>query len=150
MSDDERCGAATKGDGSPCPTPVALCSECGHCRSHCDYSEACDYDEQEVRESRSRGAKAANAKARDDGRRTVPGDEAPPAPQDLDDAQYWAAWAAVQVATGNVDEKTGRAVGYLVRAFMDAAEKAELNRRVQEIEERLEAARQRGDLEVMN
>lgn len=143
MSGDERCEAPTKEDGSPCPTPVALCSECGRCRSHCDYSEACDYDEEEVRESRSRGAKAANAQARDSKIRTVETDEAPPPPESAEEASRWLSWSIWAVSTGRIDARTAHEIAYSCRAFLKALDKAEVDQRVEQLQ-RVLAAKQEG------
>lgn len=132
----ERCGHPTKG-GDPCPTPIALCSSCGRCRSHCRYDEACDYDAEDVRASRAKGAKRKAEKARDDGMRTVMPDDAPPPPESLDDAVLWASWAIAAVATGRIDGRTAHEVGYLLRAYMKGLDKAELGERVEELESKL-------------
>lgn len=146
--DQQRCGHPTKNEGGPCPTPIALCSNCGHCRTHCDYTSECDYTEEEVQASRSKGAQAKNRKEREDGVRVVDSDSVPEAPESLEDAQKWAAWAAVQAATGNLDAKTARVTVYAVRAFKDVTEKVDLQERVEALEDELAEA-QRGGLEAV-
>lgn len=144
MSDKERCEHPKEDGEGPCPNPIGLCRNCGHCRTHCDYAPECDYDEDEVRASRSKGAKRKAEKARDSKYRTVLDDEAPPPPESLEDAVQWASWATWAVATGKIDGRTAHEVGYLLRAYMKSLDKVELGERVQELEEKIAELRRDG------
>lgn len=137
------CGHPTK-SGEPCPTPIALCSKCGRCLSHCEYGEGCDYDEAEVRDARRRGAKAKAEKARDSKTRTVLPEEAPAPPETLEDAVTWTSWATWAVATGTIDARTAHEIGYLTRALQRGLEKLEMDERVQELEEQLAELKRKG------
>lgn len=119
MTDSEqRCGHP-KDDGEPCPTPIALCSSCGRCRSHCAYSEACDYSEEQVRAARSKGARARNAKARGDDPAGLEPDELPPL-KDHDAAKSWLEVIGRAVTTGRLGNREAQAAIRAVHTWLNA------------------------------
>ena len=59
----------------------------------------------------------------------------PPRPENIDDCVKWGSWAVTMVATGRLDAKTAREVGFLIRVLMDALEKQTIDDVRRQIEE---------------
>jgi len=136
---DGRCGAEKK-DGTPCPTDFGLCDDCGYCWTHCPHRE------EERQRARKKGARTTAQKRRRKGRRIVDLEECPPAPESMEDAAAWAAWAMVAVTTGRIDARTSREISTAVTAFRKALEKAESRKELEELKEELRALAARGEL----
>lgn len=133
-SSSERCGYQ-KGDGELCRVDFALCD----CHGQCFHHAPCCAEKR--KEARKRGGK--NAHGGKKGVRTVPVGDAPDPPESLEDAVVWASWATYAVATGQIDARTGHEIGYLIRALQDGLKAVDMEARVEELEERLKAAKKR-------
>jgi hypothetical protein len=88
----------------------------------------------ERNEARRRGQVAsARNRAKSTIKTVAPGD-APARMESVHDAVAWASWAAWAVATGVIDGRTAREVGYNVRAFLAASDKAGLADKIRELQ----------------
>lgn len=121
---DERCGYEIE-DGKTCTTDFGLCDCHGQCYTH----SPCREDDRQ--EARSRGGVATARKNRD----VVPLEEAPAAPQTLEDAISWASWAATQVATGQLDTSRANSVARLLSEFRKLLEKSEAREALELVKE---------------
>lgn len=144
MNDDQRCGAETN-EGEPCRAPVALCSNCGRCRMHCAYDEGCDYDEEEVSASRSRGAQTTNAKNRGDG---LAPHELPPLTSH-EAAEKWCAVVGQAAATGRLSSSAANAVLRSVQTWMDARDEGRVSEKIEALEDALAEWRKTGSPEAV-
>jgi len=116
-------------DGTRCGVTFGLVE--GLCWHH-DPGRAKDADA-----ARRKGLKAASQTSRRRRGGTVktvdPTDAPGGPPQTAEEARQWVAWATWAVATGQIDARTAREVGYNVRAFLTAHEKTEMEAAIEEL-----------------
>lgn len=123
----ETCGAPKKDTGEPCPSSIGLCEECARCLAHCEHRQ----------DTLKRGQRlGGHVSAKGAG--TVPGGEVPPAPQTLQDAVVWAAWAARAAATGELDTARANSAARLLKEFRQALERSEAQAELEELREKIE------------
>lgn len=118
--------------------PFGLCSSCGHCRAHCDYRSECDYDEDEVRESRAAGG---HATARAGSLQT---EELPP----LDSAAAAEVWCDVvgrAAATDRIGADAANAALRAVKEWRQAREAGKVSDRLNALTDALDQWRETGD-----
>jgi hypothetical protein len=65
----------------------------------------------------------------------------PAVPQNLEDAVSYAAWAVHQVASGQMDSRTGHEIAFILNTLKAGLEKRDLLREVQQLRRDLAAAR---------
>lgn len=128
-------GEGHKSDGSPCESPY-VDPDTGYCVSHGPGAAV------RMRERGRRGAEATAAKHR--GKGTVDPDEAPDAPETVEDAKNLASWATRAVMTGVLDPKVGRVVKDLLKEFREAAKVADMEARLKLLESKLATAERAG------
>lgn len=122
----ETCGHERE-DGTGCGTSFGLCPECGRCFNHCAHR---------ADERRAASEKGAYVAAKGPGA-LFPG-EVPPAPESLEDAVVWAAWAARAAATGDLDTARANAAARLLKEFRQALERSEAREELEELRRKLE------------
>jgi hypothetical protein len=89
-------------------------------------------------DARRRGAGTTNKRRRRTQIRTADPSDVPARLESVEDAIAWAAWAARAVATGEVDARTGKEVGGLLKVFLDGKKHADsVDKRVKELREKI-------------
>ena len=78
--------------------------------------------------------------------RTLPPGRCPPPPETCEDAVKWSSWATMQVATGQLDARTAREIAGLLRVFVAAVSKSELEKRIRDLEKMVKRAKKVGAL----
>jgi hypothetical protein len=101
-------------------------------------------DEHQLKNAR-KGAEATAKKLR---RPPASDRDTLPAPETIEDAKKWLAWTAENLATGMISDKEARALGYVLRSFVDTVERADVADELEELREKLQAL-QEGKLESL-
>lgn len=126
---------AERADGSPCKTPERFVDpDTGYCPSHGpDAAER-------LSEAGRKGAEATNRRYRGE---KLSEEELPPldSPQA---AEIWLENVGRAIATGRLSSAEGNAVKSTVREWLRAREAGEMQDRIEELEEKLEKARNGG------
>lgn len=81
--------------------------------------------------------------------RTVSLSDCPPKPETIADVAAWLSWAIVACATGQLDARTAKEVGSLLRYLRETLEKTELDEKVRELEEQLRALQKGAGLKAV-
>jgi hypothetical protein len=135
----QTCGAA-KADGSPCPVAFALCPDCGLCYHH-DPHRA-----EERRAARVKGGNVSKQRnAEKHGRaqfKAAPAADAPGAPETVEDAKRALSWLSHAVLTGTIGPAVARDSATVLREFIKAVEKADLEAGVAELREQVAKLRE--------
>ena len=58
----------------------------------------------------------------------------------------WSSWATLAVASGDLDARTAREIAGLLRVFVQAIDKAEMQRQIRELEKLVKRAQKVGAL----
>lgn len=127
---------ATRADGGPCEAPESVIGDDGYCVAHRPGNEH--------KEVASRGGQATAKKLR---KPPASDRDVPPTPETIEDAKRWLAWTAENLAKGMIDEKEARALGYVLRSFVDTVERSDVQDELEELKDKI-AALQKGELEV--
>jgi hypothetical protein len=122
----------TKDDGTRCQVSNGL-SDAGLCIWHDPERR------QQVAEMRSKGARTANPKRAKHTARTVSAEDAPPAPESLEDCVRWSSWLTVAVTTGVLDARTTKEAVQAIRELRASLEKRDLEREVADLKRQLAA-----------
>lgn len=120
----------------PCQAPEEVVGPDGYCNVHRPGDE-----HQEV------SSKGGQATARKLQAPELPDHDIPEPPTSVEDLEDWLSWAMHKVATGQLEAKEGRVVGYLARALLDTLERSDLEADVEDLQEKIRQL-QSGDLEV--
>lgn len=131
-----QCSATTKA-GDPCGS-WPFCDRCGCCYVHCSHVE------EERAEARRRGGLTTAQKAAEEDP-VVPLGEAPRAPESMEDAAQWAAWAAHRCATGQLGNTRARSIASLLDTFRRCVERGDARAQLEETIEQLKKAADDGD-----
>lgn len=132
-----KCGG-TNSKGQPCGAPSDFVDEAtGFCPAH-------DPERKEhMQQVASRGGKAVAQKHK---RPPLEDRDPPPAPESIQDAKEFLSWTARNLALGVISDKEARALGYVLRSFVDSVERADVQEELEELREKLAALRE-GKLE---
>lgn len=130
----------TNGKGEPCGSPEAFVDpDTGYCPFHGPGGD------ERQQENASMGGRATAKKLR---RPPASDRDTLPAPETIEDAKRWLAWTAENLATGMLSDREARALGYVLRSFVDTVERADVADELEELREKLQAL-QEGKLESL-
>ena len=129
---------ATNLKGEQCRVEWGVNPENGLCYTHDPTRE------DQRKEGQRKGQKQATYQRRKSAFRVVDPGKAPPMPQSAQDAADYAAWLVEATVTGAVDARTAKEASGALRTFVAAHDKAQLQKRIAELEALVKKAKKAG------